>query len=170
VAKITELRSDDIYERYVLTQLDGLNLFVPQDEVSSVEIISDIHPLRSPLGAIGWFGHGQENPIFCLSDKLQLLTDLPESREYFILLKDSAYPVGITCDEVEPIYLQQVQIEIQHLPPVMIVEDMPIHQLAHYQDRVGVVCHGSALVRYLRLLSDRWQESQQQMDSSAANV
>jgi hypothetical protein len=160
VANITDLRAYDIYERYVLAQFDGLNLFVPQDEVSSVEIISDIHPLRSPLGAIGWFGHGQECPIFCLSDKLQLLTDLPENREYFILLKDSAYPVGITCDEVEPIYLQQAQIEIQRLPSVMTLENMPIHQLAYYQNQVGVVCHGAALVRYLRLLSDHWQENQ----------
>ncbi len=148
----------EIYERYVLTVFDGLHLFVPQSEVDSVEIISDIHPIRSPDGAIGWFGHGQECPVYCLSDNMQLSVDMPETREYFILLKDSEQPMGITCDEVEPIYLYQTEIEIQFLPPIMKSEHMPIHQLAHYQDKVGIVCHGSALLQYLQWLSNQWQQ------------
>lgn len=147
----------DIYDRYVLTVFDGLHVFVPQNEVNSVEIISDIHAIRSPYGAIGWFGQGQECPIFCLSDQMQLVTDMPESREYFILLKDPELPVGITCDEVEPIYLHQTEIEIQRIPSIMTTPNIPIYQLAHYQDKVGIVCHGQALVQYLHWLSEKWQ-------------
>ena len=40
---------------YVLLVFDGRYLFVPQDEVLSIEIIADVFMTDDEMGPIGWF-------------------------------------------------------------------------------------------------------------------
>jgi len=137
---------------YVLLVFDGRYLFVPQDEVLSIEIIADVFMTDDEMGPIGWFsGHGLESPVFCLANDLSLLSKVPSGREYFVLLKDEEQPLGITCDEVENVNFKQEHLHPQDLPDVMKTQNSPIRQLLVYQDQVACVCSGMALVRYLSI-------------------
>ncbi len=144
---MTEIHNPHLY---VLMVFDGGYLFVPQDDVHSVEIIADVQITRTDMGAVGWFfGHGLESQVFCLAYDLSLLVDVPENHEYFILLKSEEQPLGITCQEVENINFKQRHLYQQKLPKAMKTLESPITHLLIYQDKVACVCSGTALIKHL---------------------
>jgi hypothetical protein len=149
---------------YVLLKFEGMFLFIPQDEVQAVEIIPDVHITPTTMGAIGWFthdhGHGQNAPVFCLAEDLSLLSDLPDNRQYFALLKAPDVPVGITGDDIENIDLRHEHLYLQSLPPIMKTTHSPISQLVVYKDQIGCVCTGPALVEYLIYLATLCEQSE----------
>jgi len=138
---------------YVLLVFDGRYIFVPQHEVQSIEIIADVELMQAPEEkSVGWFfEHGLESPVFCLSNELALLTTLPKQREYLIILKDEL--IGITGDEVENINIEHENIHLQDLPIVMKTVESPLSKLLIFNDKVGCVCNGSALVKYIKYLT-----------------
>lgn len=152
---------------YVLLTIDGLYIFIPQSQIESVEIIADTHITSTTTGAVGWFsqGHGvgRDVPVFCLSKALVLQQDIPQSREYFVLLKshDEQAPVGITCDEVENLNVKHEELFFQDLPAVMKNQgffDSPIEQFLIYNNKVACVCTGEKLTDYIHTLSQRYIE------------
>jgi len=144
---MTEIHNLDFY---VLLVFDERYLFIPQHEVESVEIIADVQRADDKTGAIGWFyGHKQESPVFCLDEDLSLLPEIPSKREYFVLLKNDPQPLGILCDEVENINFKQAHLRAQELPLVMKTPNSPLRELLVYQDKMGCLCSGAALVKHL---------------------
>jgi len=137
---------------------DGLYLLVPQDDVESVEIVSDVRSdYAIENGTIGWFnrhGYEPEIPIFCLSGDLLLLSDVPESREYFVLLKTTENSVGILCDEVESLNVKAQNLRIQSMPAVMRLPTSPMTGLVIYRELVAGVCSGIDLAKYVLKLAD----------------
>jgi hypothetical protein len=144
---------------YILLAFDGRYFFVPQHEVQSVEVIVDLQIATTDVGAIGWFGQNNESPVFCLNEDLALQLEIPETREYLVLLKAPEYPVGIVCDEVEDVNFQREHLYAQDLPPAMRTADSLIDKLLVYQDKIAYICHGEALVNHLGLLSERFMQS-----------
>jgi chemotaxis signal transduction protein len=146
------------HDLYVLLIFDGLYLLVPQDDVESVEIVSDIrHDYTMDNGVIGWFnrhGYEAEVPIFCLSGDLLLSPDVPESREYFVLLKTAEHSIGILCDEVENLNLKLQNLRIQPMPAIMQSSTSPMSGLVIYQDLIAGVCRGVALTTYILKLAE----------------
>ncbi len=148
---------------YVLLMFESMQLFVPQDDIQSVEIIADVHKTQTEFGAVGWFGqehgHGQNSPIFCLAEDLSLLLDIPEKREFFALLKSPELPVGIMCDEVENIDIREAHLHFQLLPKVMQNTASPITQLVFFQEKMGCICTGETLIEYLAYLSNNYERA-----------
>ncbi|MCK5876164.1 MAG: hypothetical protein KAG43_00905 [Candidatus Marithrix sp.] len=141
-----------IADFYMLLGFDNCNLFIPQNEVQSVEIVADIQPSQTGGVKVGQFvGHGLESPVYCLASDLSLMTKIPNGREFFILLKteDEKSPMGIVCDEVENVNLKQEHLWPQDLPSVMQMEGSPIRQLLLYQENMSCICDGAALVKYI---------------------
>ncbi|HIE01804.1 MAG TPA: hypothetical protein EYP59_16210 [Thiotrichaceae bacterium] len=146
---------------YVLLVFDGRYLFVPQDEIESVEIIADVQVEPTSQGAIGWFSeHHEPSPVFCLANDLSLLLELPENSEYLVLLKAKQQILGITCDEVDNINLKQEHLYLQDLAVSMKIPESPLSKLLIYQDKIVCVCSGAALVKHCLLLSERFISTQ----------
>jgi hypothetical protein len=142
---------------YVLLVFDGRYLFIPQDEVESVEIIADVQVEPTSHGAIGWFAeHHEPSPVFCLAENLSLLSDLPENREYLVLLKSEEQALGITCDEVDNINTKQAHLYMTDLPLSMKIPDSPLSKLLIYQEQIACVCSGVALVKHCLKLSENF--------------
>lgn len=160
------LRSPQVMtDLYVLLTFDGFHLFIPQDDIESVEIIADVLVIHTAIGAIGWFGqhgYGGDSPVFCFSSVLTLLPDLPESREYFILLKAPEQPLGIACDEVETINIKSSQLHPQPIPLVMRTANSPISQLLIYEEKIACICKGIDLIRYTQELSEQFLAAREQ--------
>jgi len=148
---------------YVRVQFGELSLFIPQPDVQAVEIIADVHITPTDVGAIGWFGlehgHGQNSPIFCLSENLLLLPELPKKREFFVLIKAPEVPVGITGDEVENINIKKEHLYFQELPRIMKAPLSPISHLLIFRGKVCCACPGLSLIQYLAYLSSLSQSS-----------
>jgi len=137
---------------YVSLLIEGIYLFIRQDDVVLVELIADVHKIPSSQGEVGWFlQHGLESPVFCLANDLSLLSEVPKSCEYLILLKADSQPLGITCDYVENINTKRQPLNMQDVPMSMRNPNSPIKQLVFYQDTIAIVSTGEALVKYLNL-------------------
>jgi len=137
---------------YVWMSFDGIQLFVPQDDVQSVEIVSDIDITETAIGAIGWWqdpNYEQASPIFCLSKALNLVQKFKKTQEYFVLLKDPDVPVGIICEKVEHLDIVEEHLNFQSVPPVMQTAKLPISNLLIYRDKLAYVCLGADLILHL---------------------
>ncbi len=142
---------------YVLLIFDDRYLFIPQHEVESVEIISDVKITDTFEGVVGWFfGHGLESPVYALGSELSLLLEIPKKREYLVLLKAKPQPIGILCDEVENMNFKKEFLHPQDLHVVMDIPDTPISQLLIYQDKMAYICSGTALVKYFSHISKQF--------------
>ena len=137
---------------YVWMSFDDIQLFVPQDDVQSVEIVSDIDITETSIGAIGWWqdpAYERASPVFCLSKDLILLQKFTKIQEYFVLLKDPDVPVGITCEKVEHLDIEEERLDFQPLPAVMKTTELPISNLLIYKDKLACVCSGADLIHHL---------------------
>jgi hypothetical protein len=142
---------------YILLLIEGMYLFIPQDDVVLVEIIADVHKIPSSQGEVAWFlEHGLESPVFGLANDLSLLSEIPNSCEYFVLLKTDSQPLGITCDYVENINTKRQPLNMQDVPMSMRIPNSPIKQLVFYQDTIAIVCTGEALIKYLNFQLERF--------------
>ncbi|EIJ43796.1 hypothetical protein BegalDRAFT_2968 [Beggiatoa alba B18LD] len=155
---------------YVFAVIDGTQLLIPQKDVETVEIIADLHPIRTEQGFIGRFGgHGQESYVLCMSEDLSLINDVPEAREYFFLLKPptttkTATPaniaenalLGMVCDEVETINFKRENLYPQPMPDIMKLPQSPISQLVIYRNKLTYICNGDALWQYLTAQSEQF--------------
>lgn len=151
--------NQSIIDLYVVLTFDNFHLFIPQDDIESVEIIADVLVIHTAIGAIGWFGqhgYGGDSPVFCFSNALTLLSDLPENREYFILLKATEQPLGIACDEVETINIKTSNLRPQDIPAVMRTTASPISKLLIYQGKIAFLTKGADLIRYTREQSEHF--------------
>ncbi len=145
---------------YILLLIEGMYLFIPQDDIVLVEVIADVQKVPSPQGEVGWFlKHGLESPVFCLANDLSLLSEIPKSSEYFILLKADPQPVGITCDYVENINTKRQPLNMQDVPRSMIIPNSPLKQLVFYKDTIAIVSNGEALIKYLNLQLERFTKN-----------
>ena len=139
---------------YVLLVFDERYLFIPQHEVESVEIISDVQMMETFEGVVGWFfGHGLESPVYSLGDDLSLLLEDPKKLEYLVLLKAVPHPIGIICDEVENINFKKEFLHPQDVHVAMKEPESPVSQLLTYQDKIACICSGADLVKYISILS-----------------
>jgi len=146
---------------YVWMLFDGLQLFVPQDDVQSVEIVSDIDITETAIGAVGWWqdpSYEQASPIFCLSKELNLVQKFTKTQEYFVLLKDPDIPVGIACEKVEHLDIVEEHLNFQPIPAVMRTAELPISNLLIYKDKLACVCLGADLIRHLGKLSTLFEQ------------
>jgi hypothetical protein len=161
-------------ELYVHMVLDGLDLFIPQDDVLSVEIIADLELEQTEIGSIGWFGqhgHGDDAPVFCITGNFELLelNELPESREYFVLLKsldNDTLPLGLTCDELEDMNVQKEHLYIQSVPAIMRTPRSPISELLIYQGDVACISSGPDMSKYLIDLSEQYMDKMAALEAA----
>lgn len=148
-------------DRYVLVIIGELYLLIPQEEVRSVEVIHDLHVVQSNDGVVGWFTQGeQEIPVLCLSENLQLQTEIPQTHGYFIVLnlpeamRAEMPTVGLTCHESDILNIHQTNLDFQPLPPIMKLANAPISQLVLYEERIALMCHSVDIVNFLQIQSE----------------
>jgi hypothetical protein len=155
-----------LHELYVHMILDGLNLFIPQEDVLSVEIIADLDLEQTEIGSIGWFGqhgHGDDAPVFCINGDLDLLNlqQLPSSRQYFVLLKslnDDTLPLGLTCDQLGDMNVQKQHLHIYPIPDIMRTSLSPISGFLIYEQQIACVSSGPDMSRYLIDISEQYMD------------
>lgn len=120
--------------RYVFLSIGQLGLLIPQHQVHALEPSFDVQ--RSKGGdATGWISvTGASSPVYCLSENLQLIHEIPTDRNICVLLDIGDGLFGILCDQV--VMLTQAELEIRPLPACMQGPDTPLRGLVLYGEKV----------------------------------
>ncbi len=122
--------------------ISGLRLLLPQKEIRALEAADDVDVRDAEPPSIGWLQHAQQRwPVYCLSQDLLLMAEVPVERRACVLLGAGTGYVGILCDDVA--IGQQTQGQRHELPPAMRLPNMPVLGLMATGEQ-GIVCITSA--------------------------
>ena len=129
--------------RYAVLTMDNLDLLIPQHQVHALEPGVDVR--RSEGEEVGWIAvAGSPSPVYCLSEDLRPLREVPAGRRICVLLDLGPRLFGVLCDQV--VMLDRAGIEVLPLPACMRTPGTPLQGLVLQGERVLCVTSAQDLL------------------------
>jgi len=137
-----QIARTDLNTSVALLKIGGLSLLLPQSEISSLELATDIDTAAPALHSAGWIVYTQKRwPVYCLTHELGLMEVAPAERRACAILAMGAGYLGIMCDDM---MIQKNFVAQQYeLPLAMRLPNTPILYLVDYEQ--GIACASNAL-------------------------
>ncbi len=131
-----------------LLKINGLNLLLPQGEVRSLESATDVDVAAPALRSTGWITYLHKRwPVYCLSERLTLLAQMPlESRACALVAMGAGY-IGIMCNDM--IVLKNFTAQRYDLPVAMRLPESPVLYLVQYEQEIACVSNAGRLTAYI---------------------
>lgn len=137
-----------------MLKLDGLNLLLPQADIRTLESASDMDPAAPALNSAGWIPFQHKRwPVYCLSEKLELLDELPSGRRACVMLAYGGGFMGVLCNDVT--VLKNFDASALDLPVAMRLPDTPITSLIEYAGGIACASNAARLTTYVGRLVAR---------------
>ena len=134
---------------YSMLKLDFLVLLIPQHEVRGLEPADDIDTSEPPVNGVGWIRVGNQRcPVFCFSEQLRRLNEVPVTRRICAVLAVGEHVFGILCSEVAMLRLPEQRASA--MPEAMILPGRPVHALALHEGTVMCVSSAARLIAHAR--------------------
>ena len=125
-----------------------LGLLIPQHQVQVLEPAFDVQ--RSNGEDVGWITvAGVRCPVYCLSENLQPIREVPTDRHICVLLDIEGGKFGLLCNQV--FMFEQTKLDIKPLPECMHVPNVPLQGLVLHGEKVLCVTSAHALSACLEL-------------------
>jgi len=139
-SRSSSLEQSPHYAKLVMGERD---LLLPQHEVLSLEPIQDLESAKADgnnqVGCITL--KGQQVPIYCLSQDLRPIKEIPEDHRLCVLLQDQhGVSFGILCNDV--VTMESARFRVIPLPECMRLPGTPIRALV--LDGEQVLCISSS--------------------------
>lgn len=136
--------------KIVLLTIAGLRLMLPQEDIRTVESVTDIVTADAPVRGTGWIKYlGQVWPVYCFSEELEFLSYIPSSRRACVILALNGAYYGLLCDDA------RVCFDFAHqsfdIPASMQLAISPLSGLAHYEEGLACVSDASHISNYVAL-------------------
>jgi len=142
------LRSNSNTTGAALLKINGLNLLLPQGDIRTLESASDIDFVAPALHSLGWIAYAQKRwPVYCLSEELSLMVNLPSERRACVMLAMGAGYIGLMCDDM--LILKDFAAQQYEIPPVMIEPYTPILYLVTYAESIACASNAHRLTAYI---------------------
>ncbi|MFW2371811.1 MAG: chemotaxis protein CheW [Gammaproteobacteria bacterium] len=132
-----------------------VGFLIAQEEVLTFESIPELDSRNKPRHSLGSFSvNGQETPVYCLSDELDLLDQIPDDRETCVVLRKDNRTIGLICSEFKA--LEYMMFNVHNVPECMTHHKSPISDLCVYQLKdgipvIGKILTADAIDTYIRL-------------------
>lgn len=134
-----------------LIKIDNLNILLPQGEIRTLESSTDVDRAAPALHSVGWASYLQKHwPVYCLTEQLALINDIPPERRACAMLTMGAGFIGVMCDDLTVI--KNFTAQRFELPVAMHLDHTPVLYLAEYEQGVACVCNAGKLTAYIERL------------------
>lgn len=150
------IAEDGRHNRKIMSVLfDQAVFLIAQDEVVIYEAVPELDRANRPRYALGTFSYNdQETPVYCLSDDLEFLDQIPENRQTCLLIHKDHRAIGLICSELKE--LDYIMFAKQGMPECMQSSNTPINELCVYQLKdsgptIGKLITADAIDSYIRL-------------------
>jgi len=138
---------------YSALKLDLLVLLVPQQEMRTLEAAGDIETAEPPPNGVGWIRFGSKRcPVFCFSEQLRRLPEVPATRRICAVLAAGEHAFGILCSDVS--LLRLPDLRLSPLPEAMVLPGRPIRALALHEETVMCVSSAARLMAHAHACPD----------------
>lgn len=135
-----------------LLRIDRLNLLLPQADIRTLESVSDLDAANPLARSAGWITVRQQRwPVYCFSQELKLLQQVPIGRRACAMIAGESGYLGVLCDDVTVI--KEFKNEYFELPPAMHLPDTPILHLAQLEQGIACVSNAQHLSAFIARLS-----------------
>jgi hypothetical protein len=134
-----------------LIKIGSLNLLVPQSDIRTLESSTDVDAVAPALHSAGWISYANKRwPVYCLSDELELMQEVPAERRACAMMAMGAGYIGIMCDDM--LVLKDFSAQRYELPVVMRLPVSPILYLVAYEQGIACVSTAGRLTAYVEQL------------------
>ena len=135
----------------VVLKIDGLDLMFRQSDIPALESASEVDGRDPREESVGWISYMRQRwPVYCLSDRLDLLGGVPPSRRTCALLALETGYIGVLCDDVT--ILKQATGLRHEVPIAMKNADTPILELLLSGDKLLCASNPTRLAAYIEHL------------------
>lgn len=139
---------------YAAISVDTIRLFLPQNEIRSLEPAVEVNRVEPPMEGVGWiFFDGRDWPVYCLGSDLSPSDRLPAARRICVMLGVAQGYFGLMCDRLE--VLSENRLQPVPLPAIMQSSHTPVQALALYEGTPGCVVSADALFGFLDFCASR---------------
>ena len=141
--------------KIMTVHMGQLEFMLEQNEVMTFESIPELDTRNKPRYSLGTFSvNGHETPVYCLSDELELIDQIPSDRDTCIVLRKENRTIGLICNEYKA--LEYIMFNVQNIPDCMAHKKSPISALCVYQlddgiPAVGKMLSADTIDTYIRL-------------------
>lgn len=145
------LSSDGMNAFAAVLTMDGLNLLFQQSDIRALESASALDSNAPKQESVGWISYMRQRwPVYCLSDQLDLLIDVPPARRTCALLPIGTGFFGVLCDDAA--IIKPDARKRHEVPVAMKNADTPILELLPSGDKLLCVSNPSRLAAYIEHL------------------
>lgn len=132
-------------------KIGSLGLMFQQSDVRALESASSLDSNAPKQESVGWISYMRQRwPVYCLSDQLDLLRNVPPARRTCALLAVGTGFFGMLCDDVAII---KPDTRLLHeMPAAMKNADTPILGLLPFGDTLLCVSNPSRLAAHIEHL------------------
>ncbi len=151
----TDLKDRGQKRKIMSVLLDQDVFLIDRDEVVTYEAVPELDRRSRSRYSLGTFSfNGQDTPVYCLSDELEFLDQIPENRETCLIIHKEHRAIGLICSELKE--LDYIMFSRQGMPECMRSNISPIGELCVYQLKdssptVGKLITADAIDSYIRL-------------------
>lgn len=135
---------------WVVLTIDDLQLALPQSDVKSVELASRLDIAVEGEGEAGWLE--QENkmwPVYGVDHRLKLITEIPRSRRFCILLYVEDKYIGFLCDQIRMLPSDD-DLDLQDMPECIVSGNSPLKWVTMLDDSMVAIVAKGGLLDYLK--------------------
>ncbi len=137
-----------------LVRIAKLSLFLPQNDIVAIEARGSVDTGAPSPRSVGWLVYEQRRwPVYCLSEDLSLLFQVPAGRRACVLLaRDDGY-VAVLCDEIRT--SQEAAGPIHTLPDAMRLPDTPVVAVVTTDSGIACFSDGCRLAKHVERMVTR---------------
>lgn len=120
-------------DHYAVLQMGRLGLLIPQHQVHTLEPSIDVQRMQGE--GFGWLTlAGVRSPVYCLSEDLRSITEVPPDRHICVLLITHENKFGLLCTQVA--LFEPFELDIVPVPECMRMTNLPLRGLVIHGDRL----------------------------------
>ena len=144
---------------YAVLLMDDCKLLLPQQDITILELISDVQLGTQADGqyqsmAVGHiFFQGEQCPVVCFTKQLEITREVPDARQVCAILNNGGSYLGLLCNSIDNI--EREHLIIQAIPPCMRQMDMLTSALAIQDDEIFYITSVSHLSEFLNDFQQR---------------
>jgi hypothetical protein len=138
----SEGRGEGAETLFAMLRIEGLVVFVPQEEIRTTQPALSTAPVAGPaVGQLVEEGHAW--PVYRLNRDLEPVATVPPGTNMCALLRSDNGLFGLLCEGLKPV--QAVDLAFHPLPECMDAGDGFVHSLAVHAGEIGCVLSVAAL-------------------------
>jgi chemotaxis signal transduction protein len=141
---------------WLVLTIDDLELALPQCDVKSVELRSMLDVAVDGEAEAGWLEQDDKTwPVYGVNNRLSIMTRVPHSRRFCILLYVEDKYIGFLCDQVR-ILASDDDLDLQAMPECLISGHSPLKWITLLDKNVVAVVEKDGLTEYLKEMEAKY--------------